>query len=84
MRIACAIAVILTAGLSLPASAQERRKPLSPEREAQRELCRQESRRAYKVRGNGVTRSEALHASMREARRAYVRACMQRARAAAR
>jgi len=79
------IVAIAAVGLpSLEASAQERGRQRSPEREAQRQICRQEARLAYRVRDNGVTRSAAVQDSVKAARRDYVRNCMRQSKAALR
>ncbi|MBJ6125479.1 hypothetical protein [Microvirga splendida] len=77
------IAVIALLALpSLEAFAQERRKQRSPERQAQREICQQEARRTYKVKSRTAVNSPEVKAGMKSARKAYIRDCMQRTKAA--
>ena len=76
MRVLSLIALAATALVAQEAFAQQRTRERSPEREAQHEICREESRRALKAYGPTVADRERT----REYRRAYVRDCMRRTR----
>jgi hypothetical protein len=80
MRILALTTFVVAAIISTGLSAQDQRRPRSPEREAQREVCRQEARKIHRVRSRSANHGEEVRARVKGDRKAYIRDCMQRTR----
>ena len=77
MRLLPILTFAILAVAAPEASAQQRNRERSPERQAQHDVCREEAGRVYRGQGG---RNEQDRLRMQEMRRAYVRDCMQKTR----